>query len=59
MLTTMEAAEVLGLNPSRVRQLARAGIMPGVQRGGTWFFTQEAIDQAKQRKTRTGPKSKK
>jgi len=58
MLTTIEAAKILGVDPSRVRQLARAGIMPYIERGGIYFFTQAAIDVARQRNTKSGPKRK-
>jgi len=58
MLTTIEVAQELGLNPSRIRQLVRAGIMPAVQRGGTYFFTRDTIEQARNRKQKPGPKPK-
>lgn len=38
MLTTIEAAKILGVDPSRVRQLARAGTMPYIERGGIYFL---------------------
>lgn len=58
MLTTIEAAKILGVDPSRVRQLARAGTMPYIERGGVYFFTQAALDAARQRNTKPGPKRK-
>lgn len=42
--TQPELAQVLGITPQRVGQLRMQGKLTGaVQRGGTWFYPNEAI----------------
>ena len=46
LMTTEETAEYLRLTPGRVRQLARAGILPGMHAGGrAWVFTREEVER--------------
>jgi excisionase family DNA binding protein len=43
-LTIRELAEVVRLNPTNLRVLAREGRLPGVYRiGGRWRFRREAL----------------
>jgi hypothetical protein len=53
MLTTKQVAERLGVNPSRVRQIAGAGI--GTKIGRDWMFTEEEVLAMEARKTKPGP----
>lgn len=41
-LTTSEAADVLGVGPERVRQLAKAGAI-GHKHAGRWLFTRDEL----------------
>lgn len=41
--TGPEAARELGISPQRVSQLRLLGRLSGVQRGKTWFYSQETI----------------
>lgn len=47
-MTTQKAAEYLGVNPSRVRQLARAGLIQAdreeTPRGPVFWFHRSALD---------------
>ena len=47
LLDTKQAAERLGVNPSRVRQLRIAGKLRGVKMGRDWFFTENEIEKFK------------
>ena len=49
-LSTGDAAELLGITPRRVRQLAAANRIAGTLVGQHWSFTREAIDKYKQMK---------
>lgn len=40
---TKEAAEILGVGQSRVRQHLLAGRLPGVKVGGVWIISEEAV----------------
>ncbi|QNN54705.1 helix-turn-helix domain-containing protein [Nocardioides mesophilus] len=42
--STTEAAALLGVTKTRVRQLAERGRIPGRQRGRTWFFRQAQLE---------------
>ena len=47
MLTTEEVAAILGVNENRVRQLCRAGKLPGASRQpgyhGSWFVPWDGL----------------
>lgn len=43
MLTTTDAARMLGIKPSRVRQLAIAGLLRGRKAGRDWRFEERVI----------------
>jgi excisionase family DNA binding protein len=54
--TTAEAAEELGVAASRVRQLVLDGTIAAEKHGRDLMILPEAIEQAKLRKTKPGPK---
>jgi excisionase family DNA binding protein len=54
--TSAEAAAVLGITPPRVRQMVLAGEMEAKKHGRSLLILPEAIEQAKLRKTKPGPK---
>lgn len=58
MITVEEAANLLDVSTSRIRQLVLAGILKGQKLAGAWFFTREAIEQARERNRKPGPKLK-
>ena len=45
LLTSREAAEVLGLTPAGLRRKARLGQLEAVKRGGVWWFLSESVEQ--------------
>ena len=57
--TTKQAAEKLGISESRVRQMALAGEIEFTKFGNVLVFTEDGIEQAKNRKTQTGPRRRK
>lgn len=57
-LTAEEAAIELGVTPSRVRQMIRAGILPARRFGKSHLITKADLQTAKQRKTTPGPAPK-
>lgn len=57
-LTAEEAAIELGVTPSRVRQMIRAGILPARRFGKSHVITKADLQSAKQRKTAPGPAPK-
>ena len=45
MLTTREAAEIIGILPSSVKLLCRQGKLPGAEkRGRDWFIPRESAE---------------
>ncbi|MGA9997389.1 MAG: helix-turn-helix domain-containing protein [Pyrinomonadaceae bacterium] len=54
-LTAEEAAKELGVTPSRVRQMIRAGDLPAQRFGKVHVITRAALKIAEQRKTKPGP----
>lgn len=55
MLTTNQVAQRLGINPSRVRQIAAAEQI-GTRIGRDWMFTDEDLAAMAARKTTPGPR---
>lgn len=55
MLTTRQAAEALGVNDSRVRQLARAGTLPATRLGSDWLIRRGDLAAALARPGRWRP----
>jgi excisionase family DNA binding protein len=53
--TVKEAAEELGVSPSRVRQLVLDGSLPAGKFGPVLAISADAIEAAKKRKTSPGP----
>ncbi len=43
LLSTEEAANLLGCSPSNVRDLARRGALPGHRAGGRWLLEREGV----------------
>jgi excisionase family DNA binding protein len=56
--TAEEAALELGVTPSRVRQMIRAGLLPARRFGKVHVITRAALKTAEQRKTKPGPAPK-
>jgi len=51
MLTTKEAAEILGVNRSRVRQLILAGRLKAEKFGRDWLINESDLDGVRDRKS--------
>lgn len=50
LLTTAEAAEILGVTPFAVVNAIKRGSLPGVKRGRDWFIDEDDVQKrAKQR----------
>jgi excisionase family DNA binding protein len=47
LLTTREAAQLLGVNDSWIRQLRLRGELSGIKRGPTWFFNRSDVEAFK------------
>jgi excisionase family DNA binding protein len=58
LYTTSEAAGLLDVTPARVRQMVARGEIESIKMGRDRFVTAEAIEEARQRKTKPGPKAK-
>jgi excisionase family DNA binding protein len=58
LYTTNEAAGLLDVTPARVRQMVARGEIASVKMGRDRFITAEAIEEARQRKTKPGPAPK-
>ena len=43
MLTTTDAARILGVDQSRIRQYALAGLLRGKKLGRDWYFEERAV----------------
>lgn len=54
--TTTEAAEILGVSAARIRQMVLAGDIEGEKKGRDLLIPKSAIEKAKARKTKPGPK---
>lgn len=53
--TTKEASEILGISPSRIRQLVLADEIDHEYFGRWLVITEKGIKEAKKRKTKPGP----
>src|SRR5690606_12205486 len=53
-ITVAEAADRLGVSPSRVRALVGAGSLPGRKVGGLWLLEEDAVDAAGRDPRRSG-----
>lgn len=57
--TAKEAAEILGISYSRMRQLANRGEIDARKFGNVTVITEHGLEQARSRKTTTGPNKQK
>ena len=55
LYTTSEASEELGVTSARVRQMILKGELAAEKFGRDLMITEEAVNQAKKRKTNPGP----
>lgn len=53
--TTIEAAQLVGVSPTRIRQLAKEELIEHKKFGRTLVITEDGIKQAKARNTKPGP----
>ena len=58
LLSTKDAAKILNVNPSRVRQLKLAGRLPAMKIGGSLVFKEKDLKKVQDRKVGR-PKKKK
>lgn len=58
LYTTNEAADLLGVTPARVRQMVARDEIDSVKMGRDRFITAKAVEAARLRKTKPGPKPK-
>jgi excisionase family DNA binding protein len=56
--TTSEVAALLDVTPARVRQMVARGEIESIKLGRDRFITPDAIEGARQRKTKPGPTPK-
>lgn len=47
LLTTTQAAAILGVDASRVRQLVAAGRLPAIKPGYDWLITRADVEAAR------------
>ena len=50
-ITTIQAASILGVNQSRVRQLILRGRLPAQKIGRDWMIEEKSLDNLKNRKS--------
>ena len=50
LLTTQKAGELLGVNPSRVRQFILEGRLPAIKIGRDWIISKDDLNKVKDRK---------
>lgn len=59
LFTTQQAAELLNMSDSHLRNLIRQGTaQPKTQIGGTWLFAQDEIERLRTRRGRGRPKKR-
>lgn len=54
LMTVEDVARALGVNDSRVRQIARAGQLKGTRIGRDWLFTPEDVAEYQKRRPPVG-----
>ena len=54
MLTTNQAAEVLGIRPATIRQQIQAGRIKAVKMGRDWFIESDELDRYRREHQQTG-----
>lgn len=47
LLTSRKVAEMLGVSPDTVNELARRQVLPGMKRGRQWRFRRQDVDVLK------------
>ena len=47
LLTSRQAAEMLGVSPDTVNELARKQVLPGMKKGRQWRFRRQDVDVMK------------
>ncbi|MCI0659985.1 MAG: helix-turn-helix domain-containing protein [Acidobacteria bacterium] len=55
LLTTTQAAKLLGVTPRHVRNLIKSGLLEGKLVARDWLIEAESIANARRRKTKRGP----
>jgi predicted site-specific integrase-resolvase len=43
-ITSSEVAQILGVNPARVRQIVARGFLPAVRRGHRWLYRRPQVE---------------
>jgi len=51
LLTTQQASEILGVNPSRVRQFILEGRLPAIKFGRDWVISKDDLSKVANRRT--------
>ncbi len=54
MLTTKEAAELLGITPRRVQELIKNGALEARKASGVWLIDKDSVDTRLRSVTKTG-----
>ena len=54
MLTTKEAAELLGITPRRVQELIKNGALEARKTSGVWLIDKDSVDTRLRSVTKTG-----
>ena len=54
MLTTKEAAELLGITPRRVQELIKNGALTARKASGVWLIDKDSVDTRLRSVTKTG-----
>lgn len=55
-VTTSEAAEIIGCNASRIRQLMKAGKLRGERVGRDWLVDRKSAEEYRDTDRKPGPK---
>jgi excisionase family DNA binding protein len=54
LLTTSEAAALIGVTPGRIWQLIQSGELSGIRLGTIWLVPEKELDKFKVRQTKVG-----
>lgn len=57
-MTTRQAAEALGINDSRVRQVIRAGELPAEKAGRDWLINARDVERFRRQRQQPQPKKR-